>query len=240
MSDGSDSIFHRPIQRPAAIPETLPPSVQSPREILALCFSTFHNSACPQYTLSPIMSNSFEHHRCAWPTQLELELNQSEGTFVQRWQVYAESWVKLPGVQNQWPQDITLNGKPVPVLEREGRPALSLVPGKHALRGHFFWERLPESIAIPQDTGIVALKLNGKSVAYPLIEDGALWLREREAGRKAREGAGDRLDLQVFRRVIDEVPLELITRVEIDVAGDPRAILLGTALLPGLIPLRLD
>src|SRR5919106_4631707 len=57
MSDGSDSIFHRPIQRPAAIPETLPPSVQSPREILALCFSTFHNSACPQYTLSPIMSS---------------------------------------------------------------------------------------------------------------------------------------------------------------------------------------
>src|SRR5918999_300762 len=56
MSDGSDSISHRPIQRPAAIAETLPPSVQSPREILALCFSTFHNSACPKYTLSPIMS----------------------------------------------------------------------------------------------------------------------------------------------------------------------------------------
>src|SRR5919106_4125672 len=64
MSDGSDSIFHRPIQRPAAIPETLPPSVQSPREILALCFSTFHNSACPQYTLSPIMS-IVESKRCA-------------------------------------------------------------------------------------------------------------------------------------------------------------------------------
>src|SRR4051812_1495600 len=56
MSDGSDSIFHRPIQRQAAISETLPPSVPSPREILALCFSTFHNSACPKYTLSPIMS----------------------------------------------------------------------------------------------------------------------------------------------------------------------------------------
>jgi hypothetical protein len=188
----------------------------------------------------PFLYNSFEHHRCAWPTQLELELNQSKGTFVQRWQVYAESWVKLPGDQNHWPQDITLNGNPVLVLEREGRPALSLVPGKHALRGHFLWERLPESIAIPQDTGIVALKLNGKSVAYPFIEDGALWLREREAGRKAREGAGDRLELQVFRRVIDEVPLELITRVEIDVAGDPREVLLGTVLLPGLIPLRLE
>jgi hypothetical protein len=104
----------------------------------------------------PFLYNSFDQHRCAWPTQLELELNQSKGTFVQRWQVYTESWVKLPGDQNHWPQDITLNGKPVPVLEREGRPALSLVPGKHALRGHFFWERLPESIAIPQDTGIVA------------------------------------------------------------------------------------
>lgn len=65
-------------------------------------------------------------------------------------------------------------------------------------------------------------------------------MREREAGRKAREGAGDRLELQVFRRVIDEVPPELITRVEIDVAGDPREVLLGTALLPGFIPLRLD
>jgi hypothetical protein len=49
------------IQRQAAIAETLPPSVQSPREILALCFSTFHNSACPKYTLSPIMSIDDRH-----------------------------------------------------------------------------------------------------------------------------------------------------------------------------------
>src|SRR5918999_259285 len=84
MSDGSDSIFHRPLQRPAAIPETLPPSVQSPREILALCFSTFHNSACPQYTLSPIMSIRLDK-KITLGGKLNLACEYARGDIIAHW-----------------------------------------------------------------------------------------------------------------------------------------------------------
>ncbi len=189
----------------------------------------------------PWLYNSAGEHRCAWPTRLELDLNTTQGRFAQSWLVYAESWVRLPGDGNLWPQEVRVDGSPALVVEREGRPMLRLGPGQHEVLGQFSWERLPEAISIPPDAGLIALTVNGKRVAYPEIEAAdQLWLKERDTGRKEREGSADRLELQVFRRVIDEVPLELLTRLELDVAGNQREVLLGMALLPGLIPLRLE
>src|SRR5687767_11552712 len=34
------------------------------------------------------------NYRCAWPERLTLSVDARGGTFSQRWQVYAESWVK--------------------------------------------------------------------------------------------------------------------------------------------------
>jgi hypothetical protein len=48
------------------------------------------------------------------------------------------------------------------------------------------------------------------------------------------------MDLRVFRRIIDEIPLEVVTRVQVDVAGRPREVLLGRALLGGFDPYRLE
>src|SRR6185312_13059472 len=44
--------------------------------------------------------------RCAWPERLGLNVDARGGSFTQRWQVYAESWVTLPGNLEHWPQDV--------------------------------------------------------------------------------------------------------------------------------------
>ncbi|MGH8490403.1 MAG: hypothetical protein ACREXS_16440 [Gammaproteobacteria bacterium] len=41
---------------------------------------------------------------------------------------------------------------------------------------------------------------------------------KQQAGKTAIE---ERLEIQVFQRIIDQVPLELLTRLEIDVADEP-------------------
>ncbi len=189
--------------------------------------------------LCPFLYNNHVNRRCAWPSELSLELNPAGGSFEHTWQVYVESWIILPGDAEHWPQDITVNGESTPLSRRDGRPALQLDPGDYKLRGTFIWDALPESLLIPADTGVVQLTVGGESVTFPDIDAGGqLWLRERDTGGRA-EAPADRLDLYVTRRVSDDIPLQLVTRIELDIAGKQREITLGPALLPQFIPLRL-
>lgn len=187
----------------------------------------------------PFTYSRFEQHRCAWPTALELQLDESGGRFEQDWLVHVPSWVALPGNAEHWPQEVQLGGRPAVLVQRAGRPQLRLEPGRHRVSGRFDWSRLPESLAIPKDTGLIALTLSGRAIAVPDIDDGgSLWLRDRSVAAKPTE-EGDRLRVQVYRRVIDEIPLQLVTRIELEVSGTQREEQLRGALPAGFIPLSL-
>ena len=121
----------------------------------------------------------------------------------------------------------------------KGRPAAKLPPGDHAITGRFDWQRRPEGLPLPPETGLVALVLDGEPVAAPRRErDGRLWLGD--PGQERQEGEGDRLGIQVYRRIDDDLPLRLTTRLELEVAGRARLVTLGPALLSGGIPLRVQ
>ncbi|MGR9100212.1 MAG: hypothetical protein ACU826_06560 [Gammaproteobacteria bacterium] len=182
-----------------------------------------------------------QQKRCGWPSRLTLDLDGRHGRFAIRWKIFAESWVALPGDAKHWPQNVAGNRKNLLVSERNGRPAVRLQAGTYGIEGEFFWDFLPENLAVPEDTGLVDLTLNGKRVDFPEIRQGQLWLKESDAGgRKKPASLQNRLDLQVFRKIIDDVPLEIVTLMELDVSGDPREVYLPSPLLSGFIPLRLD
>jgi hypothetical protein len=177
---------------------------------------------------------------CVWPTRLELHLDDAQGRFGQVWQVYGASWIRLPGDVRHWPQSVKLNGEPALVAEREGKPALYVLSGRYEITGSFVWESIPESLVIPPETGLVDLTVNGNTVRFPDLDaQGHLWLRDRDTGSRGQD-LRDRLDLQVFRRVIDEIPLQVVTRIHLDVAGSQREVVLGGGLPAGFIPLRLS
>ena len=188
----------------------------------------------------PFIYSSHKQRNCAWPSELSLTLSNQQGNFIQQWQVYQDAWIYLPGDQQYWPQSVTLNDQPALVVEQHQRPAIRVKPGHYRINGEFNWDSLPEALQIPPNTGLVSLKINNKPVLFPdLAVNGRLWLRERDIGKKGA-GEGDKLELQVFRQVIDEMPMRVLTRLQLDVAGTQREVVLGQALLPGMIPLNLS
>lgn len=185
----------------------------------------------------PLLYSETTGRRCAWPSALRLELGTQGGRFEQVWHVDAESWLALPGDHRHWPQGVTLDGIPVAVLEREDQPALKAGPGEHHIVGDFRWHALPESLRLPADTALLKVVVNNVEIANPRLEaEGTLWLRQRKA---TAENAQDHLELQVFRKIADGVPLTLDTRLNLRVAGQAREVRLGPVLPQDFTPLSL-
>jgi hypothetical protein len=188
--------------------------------------------ACPYF--SSAEPSKDDSHVCAWPARLNLDLNAHGGKFSQAWQLYSESWVPLPGDKEHWPQGVTVNGKSAAVVEREGVPQLRLVAGSYQLAGNFSWESRPESLAVPAQTGLVALSLDGRVLPQADRPDGAVWLGKRRGAEQAQS-----LDVQVYRLLEDQLPARLVTQIRLQVAGEGREELLSTALPAGFTPLSL-
>ncbi|MGE4096143.1 MAG: hypothetical protein AB7G75_35515, partial [Candidatus Binatia bacterium] len=175
---------------------------------------------------------------CQWPSRLELKLAKDGGEFSQRWQVFAEGWTGLPGEREHWPQEVQVNGQPVVVNDRGGVPSLYLQPGEYTVSGRFVWESLPQALQIPATTGLITLTLDEQTVEFPQIdESGKVWLRQ---GVTDQEKVEDRLDLKVYRRITDEIPLMVTTRIDLQVSGKQREVVLGQALTAEYIPMSLN
>ena len=188
----------------------------------------------------PFLSTQPDQHRCAWPGPLRLRVQIRGAEFDQGWRLAHESWVKLPGDAKQWPQDVLANGEPVLVTEHDGGPAVLLGPGTHRISGAFQWQRLPEFLQLPGQTGLVDLTVEGTAVRFPEVAaSGRLWLgeRERDAGEQA---VANTLELEVYRRIVDAVPLQVVTRVELKVAGEHREVVIGPVIMADFIPLELS
>ncbi|MDD5275328.1 MAG: hypothetical protein PHR16_04520 [Methylovulum sp.] len=193
----------------------------------------------------PFMYNSYEQKRCSWPTETQLDLTPKKGQFSTRWQVYAESWVGLPGDGTHWPLNVTVNDKPALVLDRNGIPSIKLAadakqPLNYQIKGEFLWDAIPDNLAVPADTGLIDLKINGLAIPAPMIRGGQIWLKESEVGLKKPENVQNSLDIQVFRKITDDVPVQVLTRLMIDVSGVQRELKLPRPLLAGFIPLSVQ
>jgi hypothetical protein len=188
---------------------------------------------CPFLSAAPATER--ESYRCAWPERLALSIDARGGEFSQRWQTFAESWVQLPGNAEHWPSEVRVNGAPGAVVLRSGRPALLLPAGTWSIAGTLAWSIRPESVPIDSRTAIVDLTLDGRRVAQPERPDGAVWLGKRRAAEQP-----ERMEVQVYRLVHDEVPVRLVTLIRLQVSGDGREELLARVLPDGFTPLSLE
>ncbi len=185
--------------------------------------------------LCPFIQGSAEVVHCAWPTALSLGLGETGGRFEQQWHLDARAWVPLPGDAVRWPLDVTEGTKKLVVVEQSGVPRVELAPGEHTLVGAFVWDSLPDSLQVPPETGIVSLLLEGARVGEPRRDQaGRVFLQKTSV-----EAEGERLEIVVHRRVIDDVPLLLTTRVVLNVSGKSREVVLGKALPPGFTPMSI-
>ena len=181
--------------------------------------------------------------QCTWPERLVLDLDARGGRFTQRWQVFAESWLSLPGNLEHWPRDVVVNGARAAVTARHGVPQVWLTAGNYTLSGGFSWSRRPESLAVPSQTGIVTLTIDGQPIVQPERPEATVWLGKRRSATEKPQ-----MELQVYRLVTDDIPVILTTRIRLQASGEAREELLAPVLpadftptsLTSVLPARLE
>jgi hypothetical protein len=183
--------------------------------------------ACP--VRNGVMPGENGNHVCAWPGTLAVDADNTGAEFTQTWTLYAADWVALPGDREHWPTGVTVGTAAEAVVSRAGRPMLRLARGTHRVAGRIAWTTRPASLPIPVEVGLVTLRLDDQAVASPELERGTLWLGLR-ADAEVEE---DRLDVIVHRQLRDSLPMQLITAVTLDVAGQSREVRLEGATIAG-------
>ena len=185
----------------------------------------------------PARFNDSGAHICAWPSRLDLAVDDTQGEFRQDWLLTAQTWLILPGGGDEWPQDVQLNGNFAPVISRGNRPCIKAPAGSHQVTGRFNWPRMPETIHIPAQSGLVKLSISGKPQEKPVFDkNGALWLTGKTKPRKAEST----VKLRINRLLQDSIPMLVTTRLSLNLAGEQREISLKDILLPHTIPMRLN
>lgn len=189
--------------------------------------------ACPLIAGKP--GNAADDFLCAWPGVLTLAADADGASILQHWRIDAESWIPLPGNEEYWPQQVSLDGRPVAVVDHGG-PAIRLPAGSHEIRARIPWAERPQSLRVPMSTGIVALSVDGKAVA-PVQRNGD----ELTLGRaESSAPEADSIELRVYRRLEDGVPAQLTTVIEIYVSGQAREEVIGPVLVDGFAPMELS
>ncbi len=174
----------------------------------------------------PFLFSDASQRVCAWPSRLQLKIDDQGVSFRQSWQVYAENWIPLPGNRDHWPQFNSADSKNL-IRDQQGRPVTQLQPGKHMLIGRISWLRTPEFIPLPAATGLLSVTIDNKLMHNPVLDDkGRLWLgtsRDQPgAGEPGTNEQADRVSLRLFRKLHDGVPFRVTTRLELEVAGKDR------------------
>lgn len=165
---------------------------------------------------------------CAWPGQLQLQTSPGGGTFAQEWEIQKAGPVALPGDPENWPQDVRVDGRAAPVLNRSGAPEVRLPVGRHRITGSWTWDEAPTRLRVPASLGWWQWQDAGKNVLAKL-EDGQLIREQSLAPVKA--GAGT-LQMRVFRKWVDGQILTVETRLELRVSGPPREEVIGPLVDP--------
>ncbi|MEW5722271.1 MAG: hypothetical protein AB1896_04135 [Thermodesulfobacteriota bacterium] len=185
----------------------------------------------------PLVYNDGGDLRCLWPSRLELNIEPGGGRFRQEWLAFAPTWAPLPGGPGRWPTNVEVDQARVPVVEKDGRPAVRLEPGGHTITGAFDWNEVPETLLVPPASGLVSLTLAGRPVDFPVWDKGGrLWLQKRTAP----QGEEDRLEVRVQRLLTDSIPLIVTNLLKVDVSGRAREVTLADVLLEGTTAMSLE
>jgi hypothetical protein len=116
---------------------------------------------------------------------------------------------------------------------------VKLAAGVYSVTGHFDWDKLPESLSLPADTGLITLQINGSNAPVSL-RDGQLWLKENQQTALSEDKQQNSVTVRVFRKISDELPMQISTRLLLEVSGEAREIKLSSVLLPDTTALALQ
>lgn len=183
-----------------------------------------------------------EGRECVWPGELSVSTTSTGASFEYRVFLDTQAEIQLPGNRDYWPQDLSVNRGnetlEVALIERDEAPFLRLPAGEYQVRGRFFWDQAPEVLAIPSSVGRVTLSLSGREIAHPRMSTDSLWLGDKASEKEV--GESESVKATIYRKISDDVPLRVITRLQLNVSGKAREVELGNILFEGALPVRVQ
>jgi hypothetical protein len=192
----------------------------------------------------PFFYNSYGARECVWPASLKINVTKNGGEFKHTITVYKKSWVPIIGSEKLWPQDVKIGDNKAIVIKRNAKPMIMLDKGKYEITGKFMWKDMPESIAMPKETGIISLNIEDKKIDFPDVDaTGNIWIRRQSqikpvAAKKSE--TMDHMEIRAFRHIEDTIPTMVTTYLQLNVSGKHREITLDGALLNDFTPMELS
>lgn len=165
-----------------------------------------------------------ESKQCVWPGQLVLDLSDKGGRFEYTVSLDTPGEISLPSADDARPFNISVitAGKQVPAKAAFKDDVLSvrLDKGFSVVTGNFSWHPMPGKMTVPSGAALISLKVNGKEIPFPRLgESGQLWLEEEMEGQKEEQ---DRVKIDVFRQLSDDIPFRVTTLMVFHVSGRTR------------------
>ena len=189
---------------------------------------TLRNTSSPE---TPRVHSDGNVRLPLWVSALELNTRDDGADFSLTAESFRKNWLILPGGERQWPTEVKIGEQTVPVVARNGKPAIRIDEGTQLVTGSFTWSELPQRINLPPSIGLLDLRVNGERKATPSWDgDGTLWLQREASTEQVDE---DFLSLKVHSLLEDGIPLWFETRIELIVAGKSREEALGSVLPQG-------
>ena len=183
----------------------------------------------------PRGNSTDETRACGFTGTLRLNVSASGADFTQQSQRYTKGKIELPGSSDSaWPVEVSVNGKAAAVLPGDNGPVVYVPAGTARIVGRFAWAKAPERLRLPASMPLVFSK-DGVDVAAPEREGDELWLGRAQTSAVM----ADALEVQVHRLLIDGLPMQMQTEIDLQVSGEAREVTFGPALLPGFAPLTL-
>ncbi len=78
-------------------------------------------------TIDCIKSTDDSSLICNWSGILQLNADKNGLSFSQKWKLFSDGVVSLPGNTKFWPQNVLVNGKPAPVVTNVSYPGDKLI-----------------------------------------------------------------------------------------------------------------
>jgi len=175
--------------------------------------------------------------RCLWPGTLQLNITNTQGQFNYALQAYSDQLVILPGQLQNWPRNVQLDNKQVPVINTNGQPSLALLKGRHTITGQFKWQEPPNRLKLPANIGLIEL-INNDQPLLPRVENN--WLKlKTQAQPLTTNQDNNHLSIRIFRLLEDTRPQKLTTYIQLDVSGAVREVKIPAISLDNTLTLNL-
>ena len=191
----------------------------------------------PQLNCPPL-HNDFDQRYKNYPSILYLMAEKNRMTFRQEWEVYAKSFIALPGSAEYWPQNVMINNRKGIVIKKNDLPFLYLSAGHYEIKGQIKYQQRPKSVSIPEQTSIIHLWLDKKRI-LPVNRDAknSVWFGDDNMIADLEKNS---IRLRVYRKIQDNIPIYTTSIINMSVSGENRELLLGRFLLENNLAMEIN